>query len=249
MKFGGRFRILALAALIASGAVCFFLLKAQQDPEAFKEWVKELGPWGLVLLAAAYTPTAVFMGPAAALTVSAGVLFPRWPAVLAVSLGSTVAAAVAFLIGRTLARRWVEERLARNPRFRALDEAVAEEGFKIVLLTRLSPVFPYVLLNYAFSLTKVSFRSYLVASWIGMLPGTVMYVSLGSAAKGFVTLLLDLFRTGKVEDPVQTLFLFLGVAATVLVTVVVTRMARRVLARTAPTLEAEKSTPRSPDDA
>ena len=86
--------------------------------------------------------------------------------------------AAAFLLGRTLARSWIEQRAARNAKFRALDEAIKQEGFKIVLLLRLSPLFPFNLLNYTLGLTNVSLRDYVLASWIGMLPGTVMYVYL-----------------------------------------------------------------------
>ena len=96
--------------------------------------------------------------------------------------------------GRTLARGFIEAKISHNPRFRAIDQAVKHEGFKIVLLTRLSPVFPFNLLNYAFGLTPVSLRDYFLASWIGMLPGTVMYVYLGSAAKNLADL-----AAGKVE--------------------------------------------------
>src|SRR5260370_29111326 len=78
---------------------------------------------------------------------------------------------------------WYRSRWASTRRFCALDPAVAAGGFKIVLLTRLSPLFPFTLLNYAFGLTKVRFRDYVLASWIGMLPGTVMYVYLGSTVK------------------------------------------------------------------
>src|SRR5207302_2833243 len=126
-----------------------------------------------------------------------------------ISVASTTGASIAFWLGRTLARGLIEKRLAGNRRFRALDQAVATGGFKIVLLTRLSPLFPFTLLNYAFGLTKVRFRDYVFGSWIGMLPGTVMYVYLGST----VTELADV-AAGKVEGGTARLVLFfVGLAA------------------------------------
>lgn len=88
--------------------------------------------------------------------------------------------ALAFLLGRTVARAWVSSRVAANARVAAIDRAVGREGLKIVLLTRLSPVFPFNLLNYAFGLAQVSLRDYVLGSLVGMLPGTLMYVYLGS---------------------------------------------------------------------
>jgi uncharacterized membrane protein YdjX (TVP38/TMEM64 family) len=187
--------------------------------------------WGLVLLALAYTPASLFLFPASILTLTAAVLFPVEQAVVAVSLGSTLAAAVVFLVGRGLARPWVEARVANSPRFRALDQAVAEQGFKIVFLTRLSPVFPYTLLNYVYGLTRVPFRHYVLASWVGMLPGTLLYVFLGSSAKGLAVLLSDLAAGRVVENYAQFLFLVVGLAATIAVTVLITRLARRSLDR------------------
>src|SRR5260370_14601840 len=109
---------------------------------------------------------------------------------------------------------WYRSRWASTRRFCALDPAVAAGGFKIVLLTRLSPLFPFTLLNYAFGLTKVRFRDYILASWIGMLPGTLMYVYLGSTGKEFADV-----AAGDVEDaPARLVSVFRGLAATVGVT-------------------------------
>jgi uncharacterized membrane protein YdjX (TVP38/TMEM64 family) len=91
-----------------------------------------------------------------------------------VSVGSVLGATAAFLVGKTLLRGWIERRIAAYPRFQAIDRVVGEQGFKIVLLVRLSPLFPFNLLNYAFGLTKVRLWQYVLASWIGMLPGTLM---------------------------------------------------------------------------
>jgi uncharacterized membrane protein YdjX (TVP38/TMEM64 family) len=129
-----------------------------------------------------------------------------------------------------VARDWIERKVAVHPRFRALDAAVAGQGFKIVLLTRLSPVFPFNLLNYAFGLTRVSFRDYVLGSCIGMLPGTILYVYIGST----IGALADVVA-GKIDrSPAQQALFYAGLAATLAVTVVVTRTARRALAQAVP---------------
>jgi uncharacterized membrane protein YdjX (TVP38/TMEM64 family) len=141
------------------------------------------------------------------------------------SIGSTLGATAAFLAGRTLVRGLIEPRIAHHPKFAAIDQAVGEQGFKIVLLTRLSPALPFNLLNYAFGLTRVRLRDYVLASWIGMFPGTAMYVYLGSAAKNLAALVAGDFEGG----PAQKVLFFIGLAATVVVTVLVTRVAKRAL--------------------
>jgi uncharacterized membrane protein YdjX (TVP38/TMEM64 family) len=192
---------------------------------AFLEWVQGIGPWGAVLFAAAYVPAAVLLVPGSVLTLGAGFVFGVVKGTLIVSLGSTAGAAAAFVVGRTLTRDWVARRLAGRPKTAAIARAVETDGFKIVLLTRLSPVLPYNLLNYAFGLTTVPFRQYVLASWIGMLPATVMYVYVGSAASSLAALLAG-------ERPPaagQQVLFALGLVATVAATIVVTRTARRAL--------------------
>ena len=140
-----------------------------------------------------------------------------------VSLASTLGATCAFLLGRYLARNWVAKKIEGRASFAAVDRAVANEGWKIVLLTRLSPVFPFTLLNYAFGLTRVSLRDYVLASWIGMMPGTVMYVYLGSLARAGVA--------NHERTPTEWALYGVGLIATVAVAVVATRIARRALAK------------------
>src|SRR5262249_14167349 len=152
--------------------------------EALGEALGQFRGWagGPVVFAAVYALSCLVL-PGSLITLAAGSLFGVLVGTVVVSLASVTGACLAFWLGRTLARDLAEKRLAGNPRFHALDQAVAVGGFKIVLLTRLSPLFPFTLLNYAFGLTMVRFRDYVLASWIGMLPGTVMYVYLGSTVK------------------------------------------------------------------
>ena len=190
-----------------------------------------LGAWGPFAVALIYIPACVLFLPGSVLTLGAGALFGLVKETIAVSIGSTLGAALAFILGRTVARRWIEKRVASHPSFAAIDEAVGREGFKIVFLTRLSPVFPFNLLNYAYGLTRVKFRHYFLASWIGMLPGTIMYVYIGSAL-GSVAAIFS--SGGRTKSTAEWVLYGVGLVATIVVTVFVTRVARRALKNAAP---------------
>ena len=179
MKKPSILRLTAALLLVTAMGVGFFLLPIRDYMSQFLEQVKEMGTLGPVLLAALYIPACLLFLPGWILTMGAGFAFGVVRGTIAVSVGSTLGAVAAFLVGRTLARDWIEQKVAGNARFRAIDQAVGQQGFKIVLLTRLSPIFPFNLLNYAFGITRVSLRDYVLASWIGMLPATVMYVYFG----------------------------------------------------------------------
>lgn len=189
--------------------------------------VESVGPWGPVLLAGAFIVASVLFLPGSILTLGAGFLFGIVRGTIAVSVGSVLGATAAFLVGRTLLRRSIEKRIAANSRFQAIDRAVGKEGFKIVLLLRLSPVFPFNLLNYALGLTDIRLGQYVLASWIGMLPGTLMYVYLGSALKS----LADVAAGAPKGGAPQTVFFVVGLVMTVVATVVITRIARRALSK------------------
>ena len=192
------------------------------------EWIEGLGAWAPVLFIAIYIVGCVVFLPGALITAAAGVLFGVPLGSVYVSIASVTGATLAFLIGRYVARDWVARKIESNSSFQAIDEAVAHEGWKIVLLTRLSPVFPFILLNYAYGVTRVSLRDYVLASWIGMLPGTVLYVYLGSLAGSLAA--LGAGGGGK-KTPQQWALLIVGLIATIVVTLFVTRVARRALSR------------------
>ncbi|NNM30317.1 MAG: TVP38/TMEM64 family protein, partial [Akkermansiaceae bacterium] len=181
---------------------------------------------GVVFIGLYIAATVLFV-PGLLITMAAGVLFGVLKGTLVVSLASVVGASLAFLIGRHLARDRIARKIEGHPRFEAVDEAVAADGARIVFLLRLSPVFPFNLLNYALGLTRIPFWHYVGASWIGMLPGTVMYVYLGSLAGS----LAGLAAGGQEKTPAQWVLYGLGLAATVIVTVYVTRIAKRALNR------------------
>jgi uncharacterized membrane protein YdjX (TVP38/TMEM64 family) len=184
-----------------------------------------MGAWGSLLVGVVYVLATLLLIPGSLLTIGAGFVLGVVVGTLTVSIASTVGAAAAFLLGRGLVRPWVQARIASSPKFRALDEAVRREGFKVVFLIRLSPLFPFEFLNYGLGLTNISFRDYVLASWIGMLPGTVMYVYLGSTLESLADL-----AAGRPRGGVGEKVLFgIGLATTIVVTVLVTRLARKAL--------------------
>jgi uncharacterized membrane protein YdjX (TVP38/TMEM64 family) len=225
-------RALTLLALAGAVVAAFVLLPIKSYLADFVEWVRNLGWWGPLVFGLVYAVAGLAI-PGSLLTLGAGFAFGVVRGTIVVSASSVTTAVVAFWLGRTLFRDWIEARVAANPKFRAIDQAVAENGFKIVLLTRLSPVFPFTLLNYTFGLTKVRFRDYLLASWIGMLPGTILYVYLGSTVRTIADL-----AAGNVEhSPAQTALFIVGLIVTILVTVLVTRTARQALRQSVPAAE------------
>ncbi|HYT93620.1 MAG TPA: TVP38/TMEM64 family protein, partial [Gemmataceae bacterium] len=175
MSKAALFRLVAFALVVLALFLGFRFLPLKEPLANFLAWVQSLGVWGLVFLGAFYIPASLLLIPGSLVTIAGGAIFGFWETLVAISLGSTAGACAAFLAGRRFARPWVERQVAGNVKFQAIDRAIGEQGFKIVLLLRLSPVFPFNLLNYALSLTRVAFRDYFLASWIGMLPGTVMY--------------------------------------------------------------------------
>lgn len=191
-------------------------------------WIGSLGVWGGFIFVFLYILATILFIPGLLLTLGAGFLFGVvWGSVY-VSVGSTLGATAAFLIGRYLARNWVEKQMTKNDKFKAIDGAVAAEGWKFVGLCRLSPLFPFNLLNYAFGVTNVSLSHYFWASWIGMLPATVMYVYLGSLIKDFTAI-------GRENQPVtvgEWILRGVGFLATVAVTIYGTAVAKKALSST-----------------
>lgn len=213
------------ALLLGVGALFVLGRSAGRVVPEFAERVHAAGVWGPLIFVAGYVVAAVAFVPGSLLTLAAGAIFGLLRGSMYALLGATLGAAAAFLIARYGARARVEQRVRSHPRFAALDRAVGAEGRKIVFLLRLSPVFPFNLLNYALGLTRVRFADFAVAS-IGMLPGTLLYVYYGKVA-GDVARLAG--GTGIPRGRGYYAVLGLGLAATVLVTTIVTRTARRAL--------------------
>jgi uncharacterized membrane protein YdjX (TVP38/TMEM64 family) len=212
--------------VLAVIAVALVLLATQAGAYlgAFRAWVAELGYWGPVVFILGYALAVVAFVPGSVLTLAGGTIFGVGAGVAYVFVAATLGASAGFLIARHAARDWVEARIHGNARFAAIDRAVGQQGLKIVTLLRLSPVFPFNLLNYALGLTRVRFRDYLIAS-IGMLPGTVLYVYSGAIAGDAATAAGGAGST----DAAEWVLRIVGLAATLVVTVFVTRIARRAL--------------------
>ena len=188
-------------------------------------WVDGLGVWGPVVFVGTYAVTTLAFIPGAWMTVVAGALFGLVQGTALVMTGATLGAAAAFLVSRHLARDLVARRVAGHRRFAAIDRAVGAQGFRMVLLMRLSPVFPFNLLNYSLGITTVRFIDYLAAS-IGMLPGTLLYCYSGVVA-GDVARVAGGVATPR--GPGDYGLLVVGLAATIGVTVLVSRVARAAL--------------------
>jgi uncharacterized membrane protein YdjX (TVP38/TMEM64 family) len=203
---------------------------------ALERWLEGLGPWAPIAFGLVYVVATVLLLPGSALTLAGGALFGLGVGLVTVSLASTTSAAVAFLIARYFARDAVAARLATRPRFRAVDQAIAEGGWRIVALLRLSPAVPFNLQNYMYGLTAIRFWPCVLTSWVAMLPGTLLYVYLGTVGRRG----LEAATGGSRASVGQWALLVVGLLATAVVTVYVTRLAQRALARVATIQEVER---------
>ncbi|WP_017660242.1 TVP38/TMEM64 family protein [Baaleninema simplex] len=192
--------------------------------------IQDLGAIGVGAFILLYIAATVAFLPGSVLTLGAGVVFGVVFGSIYVFIAATLGSTLAFLVGRYIARGWVAKKIAGNPKFAAIDDAVGREGLKIVLLTRLSPVFPYNLLNYAYGLTNVSLKDYVIGA-VGMIPGTVMYVYIGSLAGSLATLGTNTATSNPQAERIQLGLQIIGFIATVAVTLYVTRLARQALAQ------------------
>jgi uncharacterized membrane protein YdjX (TVP38/TMEM64 family) len=187
--------------------------------------VARLGGWAPAAFVLAYVLATVAFVPGSLLTLAAGALFGLWKGTALAFTAATLGAAASFLVSRYVARGLVQRRLTGDQRAVAVDRAIGDHGRKVVFLLRLSPVFPFNLLNYALGLTSVRFTDYLVAS-LGMLPGTLVYVYCGK-------LIGDVARLAGPNTVRGTrgyyALLLVGLAAAIAATAIVTRAARRTL--------------------
>lgn len=188
-------------------------------------WINGLGTLGGIAFIGIYIIATVAFLPGSILTLGAGVLFGIILGSIYVFIGATLGATAAFLVGRYLARGWVTNKIADNKKFAAIDKAVSKEGLKIVLLTRLSPIFPFNLLNYALGITGVSLQDYFLGS-VGMIPGTIMYVYIGSLAGN----LAFIGSEGKPDNMIlHWVIKIIGLIATIVMTIYVTKIAKKAL--------------------
>jgi uncharacterized membrane protein YdjX (TVP38/TMEM64 family) len=219
-------RVLKLAAAVTVlVAVAVSGRQSASQLPAFAAWVQSLGVWGPLAFVAGYTVAAVFLMPAFLLTMAAGALWGLFPGVVYAMAGACAGASCAFLAGRHLVQRFVQQYVDRQPMLAAIDRAVEHEGARLVFLLRLSPAVPYVLLNYVLGVSRLSFRAYLLGL-VGMTPTATMYVYAGKVVGD-----LALLASGAAA-PRRTAYYVLvtsGLVATVVATVLVTRAAKRAL--------------------
>jgi uncharacterized membrane protein YdjX (TVP38/TMEM64 family) len=217
---------IGLVVILAVAAAAYLLPLGQWTLE-FIGWIRGLGVLGAFIYGVFYAVGTVLLWPGTALTLGGGFLYgPFWGTVL-VSPASVAGATMSFVLARSFARGWVARKVQKYPRFAAIDRAVGKHSFKTVLLLRLQPVnLPFAVLNYALGLTSVNLRDYVLASWIGMLPATILYVYIGSVVRDLAGLLHGGFAGA---TSWQRLFFWGGLVATGVFVVFLTRLARRAL--------------------
>lgn len=241
-------RVAGTVTALLSVGLAVWLLPVEQALRQFLAWMEGIGIWGGIAFVGLYIVGTIAFLPGAILTLGAGYAFGVVWGLVLVSIASTVGAALAFVIGRYVARDWVRSKIASRPKFRALDRALEKDAFKVVGLVRLVPILPFNALNYGFGVSGVGFWPYVLGSWLGMLPGTLMYVYFGSLAEKATRLAagtperqvaiwevgetLQRLMAGNFGGGVlQNLLYWLGLVATVAVATLITRRARAELHR------------------
>jgi len=220
-------RIMVLFAIVIALFLAMKFLPVREWLTNFNDWVGQMGAVGIFVFVVVYAVATILLAPGSILTIGAGFAFGLWKGFLAVSAGATLGAALAFLVARFIARERVEAIAERNDKFHKIDSAIGKQGAKLIFLLRLSPVMPFNLSNYFYGLTSVQFWPYVLASWIGMMPGTFLYVYIGTAGKAAVSAAAG----GEAVQRSWQYWTFTGVglAATIVVTVWVTKIARDAL--------------------
>lgn len=215
--------------LIAVGFILLImlvrLLPVNEFLASFNDWVSRLGFTGYFVFGIGYVVATVLFLPGSVLTLGAGFIFGFLKGSIIVWVSATIGASLAFLVARYLLRRQITEKFGKSAKFRAVDSAIGERGGKIVLMLRLSPIFPFNMLNYLLGLTAVPFGHYVLASLVGMFPGTILYVYLGHVSKES----LEVAAGGGEQNPWQLVYLIVGLCVTLFVTLYVTKIARKAL--------------------
>jgi uncharacterized membrane protein YdjX (TVP38/TMEM64 family) len=224
MKTFGKWTVVILVVVTLS--ILSAILPVKDWIRAFIGWVQQLGPLGVIVFILVYALATVLFLPGWIFTVSAGLIYGVVVGTLVALTGAIIGATLAFLIARYLLRRNIEEWTRKNPRFRAIDEAIGKNGWKIVGLLRLSPLIPFNLSNYFYGITSISFGAYVAVSAVGMIPGTLLYAYLGAIGQAGIS-------GGTAQHSKwQYVLLAVGLVATIAVTVLVSRIAKNALKKT-----------------
>ncbi len=223
-------RLIVVIGILIALFLTMKFLPVQQWLRNFNDWVGQMGVVGIFIFIIVYAVATVLLAPGSVLTIGAGFAFGLWKGFVAVSAGSTLGAALAFLVARFIARDKIEAIAQRNEKFRRIDNAIGKRGAKLILLLRLSPVIPFNLSNYFYGLTGVRFWPYVLASWIGMMPGTFLYVYIGTAGKAAASAAAG--GEAMKHGWQYWTFMSVGLVATIIVTIWVTKIARNALRKT-----------------
>ena len=220
-------RLLARLFLLVAFGLAFVLFgrEASHRLPAFAAWVQSLGVWGPLAFVLGYGIAAVLLVPAVLLTLAGGAVFGFRRGVVYVMLGATLGATLAFFAARYVVRRFVEGYVERYPRLGAIDRAVESEGARLVFLLRLSPIVPFVFLNYVLGISRIRFRDYIIGT-AGMLPAVAAYVYAGKVAGDLATVIAGVATP---HGPMYYALLTAGLAATVLAAILIMRAAARAI--------------------
>ena len=221
MKKYSKWIVLVLIVIVLS--IASVILPIKDWIRSFINWVQQLGPVGVVVFIAAYALATVLFLPGWIFTVGAGLVYGVVGGTLVALTGAVIGATLAFLVARYLLRKNIEEFAKKNPRFKAIDDAIGKNGWKIIGLLRLSPLIPFNFSNYFYGITSVSLRAYVAISAVGMIPGTLLYAYLGAIGKAGIS------GEKAQHSTAQYILLGVGLVATIAVTLLVSRIARNAL--------------------
>ncbi|XP_062021275.1 uncharacterized protein LOC133737798 [Rosa rugosa] len=226
LTWTSAFRFALLLFLLAAIATACISLPIEKSLKDFLLWIKQdLGPWGPLVLAVAYIPLTVLAVPASVLTLGGGYLFGLPVGFIADSIGATLGATAAFILGRTIGRSYVISKLKHYPKFQAVAVAIQRSGFKIVLLLRLAPLLPFNMLNYLLSVTPVHIGDYMLATWLGMMPITFALVYVGTTLKD----LSDVTHGWNEVSTTRWVFIVLGFGISVILLICISKVAKASL--------------------
>jgi uncharacterized membrane protein YdjX (TVP38/TMEM64 family) len=220
-KRGSKVRWILIGAGVIALIAALQWLPVGDWIESAKGWFEDLGAFGPIVFVALYVAIGLLLLPASAMTIAAGSIFGLWLGFLWAVIAANLTAIAAFLVARHLARGALERKLKSNERFKELDDAIGAGTWKIVALVRLSPIVPFSFANYAMGLTQVGFGPYCLATFLGMLPGTFVYVYLGYVGAESLH--------GGSKSTSQWILLGVGLVASAALVFWLTRMARAKL--------------------
>ena len=222
LKKYGKWIALVVVLVLLSVAASFLPVGAWL--KSLTGWFRHLGLVGAFLYIGIYAVGAVFFLPGAIFTIAAGLIFGIVGGTAVALSGATIGAGLAFLVARYLLRKRIEQYAEKNQKFAAIDQAVGKQGWKIVGLLRLSPLIPFNVSNYLYGVTSVGFWPYLLASGIGMFPGTLLFAYFGAIGQA------GLEGGGKKgHSPLEWVFLGVGLLVTIGVSIFISRLASQAL--------------------